>query len=265
MTRLAARFAVDREDAALVCYLMAGDPSLDDTREIVLALADEGVDAIELGVPFSDPLADGPSIQAAGMRALEAGARVPDVLGVVRGIRAASQVPIVLMTYYNPALRHGLERFANDAAEAGVDAVIQTDLSPEEAEPWVAEARRAGLDTVFLLAPTSTSERIRVVCGLATGFIYCVSRTGVTGAQSDVPADLPDLIRRVRAEANAPVCVGFGVSSPEQVRRIVSFADGVVVGSALVDIIAAQADAAARLGAVCAFARNLKAATLRQP
>src|SRR5437016_5644041 len=191
---------------------MAGDPSLALTVEIVRALDEAGVDAIELGVPFSDPLADGPSIQAAGYRSLQAGTKVADVLETVRRIRHTSGIPVVLMTYCNPALRYGLERFAAKAAEAGVDGVIQTDLTPEEAGGWVAAARSAGLDTVFLLAPTSTDARIDVVSQLSTGFIYCVSRTGVTGARETVPVELQTFVGRVKAKSQAPVCVGFGIS-----------------------------------------------------
>jgi tryptophan synthase alpha chain len=250
-----------RGETALVCYVVAGDPNLERTAEIVLALDAAGVDAIELGIPFSDPLADGPSIQAASQRALANGVTVGQVFEAVRAIRQRSDIPIVLMTYFNPTLQYGVERFAQDAAAAGVDGAIQTDLTPEEAGEWIAAARAAGLDTVFLLAPTSTDDRIRVVSELSTGFIYCVSRTGVTGARQDVPSELPALIARVRERTHTPVCVGFGVSKPEHVRRIGEIADGAVVGSALVDTIARHGDSPALLEEVRAFAASLKAAT----
>ena len=267
MTRLAARFAElkRRDEAALICYVVAGDPSLDDTERIVHALYAAGVDAIELGIPFSDPVADGPSIQAAAQRALDRGVTVAKTLDTLHRIRESSEIPVVLMTYYNPVHRYGLDRFAADAKTAGADATILTDLTPEESAPWITAARAQDLDTVFLLAPTSTPERIRVVGELSTGFVYCVSRTGVTGARADVPADLPELVSRARARANAPVCVGFGISEPDHVRRIGGFADGVVVGSALVSLIAKSAGDPELPERVHAYAAAMKAATRRNP
>lgn len=263
MSRLESRFSdlPARGEKALIAYVMAGDPAPARTVEIVRALDEAGADAVELGVPFSDPLADGPLIQAAGHRALAHGMTVPRVFEIVRQVRAESQIPIVLMTYYNPALRYGIERFANDAAAAGADAVIQTDLTPEESGPWVGAARSAGLDTVFLVAPTSTDERIEVVCRISSGFVYCVSRVGVTGARDDVPAELPDLVARVKSKAHSPVCVGFGISQPEHVRRIAAFADGVIVGSALVRVVAESGDGPGLADSVRAFAASLKSAT----
>jgi tryptophan synthase alpha chain len=268
MTRLSKRLASLKQNGerALVCYVVAGDPTLDKTVEIVRALDGAGVDAIELGIPFSDPLADGPSIQAAGHRALKRGTTVAGVLDSVSRIREVSEIPIVIMTYYNPALRYGLERFARDAAAAGADGVIQTDLTPEEAGPWITAARAVNLDTVFLLAPTSTPVRVDVVSKLATGFIYCVSRTGVTGARESVPMELEAFVERVKKGIQAhgkdvPVCVGFGVSRPEHIARIGAFADGVVVGSALVDLIAAHAEDPALAQVVRQYVGELKAAT----
>ncbi len=263
MTRLTEKFdALEmRGEKALVCYIMAGDPSMERTVEIALALDRAGADAIELGVPFSDPLADGPSIQAAGQRALERGATVSKVFQALADIRRQSQIPIVLMTYFNPALSYGLERFAKDAAAAGADGVIQTDLTPEEAQPWLGLARREGLDTVFLLAPTSTAGRIEVVAGISTGFVYCVSRTGVTGARQDVPQDLKEFVSRVKSQTNAPVLVGFGISRPEHVKAIGSFAEGVVVGSALVEVIAGAGDSPSAAEEAGRFAASLKSAT----
>ncbi len=269
MTRLTERFASlkSRDERALICYVVAGDPSADETVEIVRALDEAGADAIELGVPFSDPLADGPSIQAASQRALDGGITVPGVFEILRRVREVSQIPVVLMTYFNPTLRYGVERFARDASSAGADGVIQTDLTPEEADPWLQAARSAGLDTVFLLAPTSTPDRIEVVSRISTGFVYCVSRTGVTGARDEVPVELTEFIGRVRSGVNAlnrqdlPICVGFGISLPEHVKRIVAFADGVVVGSALVDLIARHARDGSLAEEVKEFTSTLKAAT----
>jgi tryptophan synthase alpha chain len=263
MSRLADRFQTlrARNERALGCYVVAGDPSLERTVEIVQVLDEAGVDAIELGIPFSDPLADGPSIQAAAQRALAAGATVPRALEVVRRIREHSEIPIVLMTYFNPTLRYGVERFAADAASAGADGAIQTDLTPEEADGWIRAARQNGLDTVFLLAPTSTDERIQIVAELSTGFIYAVSRTGVTGAREDVPTELPALVQSIKARTETPVCVGFGISRPEHVQKIGAFADGVVVGSALVDVIGREGDGPGLARAVREYAASLKAAT----
>lgn len=264
MTRLSNKFSSLREcgEKALICYVVAGDPSMDQTIAIVRALDSAGVDTIELGVPFSDPMADGPSIQAASFRALAAGATVAKVLETVRAIRRESEIPIVLMTYYNPALQYGIERFAKDAADAGADGVIQTDLTPEEAEPWIAASRKSNLDTIFLLAPTSTADRVEVVRRIGTGFIYAVSRTGVTGAREDIPRELRDFVMRVRAQSSLPVCVGFGISRPEQVRQIGGFADGVVVGSALVNIIERFGASDTLCEEVRSFASSLKAATM---
>ena len=251
-----------RNEKALLCFVTAGDPSAERTVEIVCALAEAGVDAVEIGLPFSDPLADGPSIQASSQRALEAGMTTRKALEIVRSIRQRSpQLPLILMTYYNPIRQYGLARYAADAKAAGADAHIVTDLTPEEAGEWKQFSIANGLDTVFLLAPTSTSDRIQVVCELSTGFIYCVSRTGVTGARQDVPVELTDVVARIRASAKAPVCVGFGVSTPEHVRRICAFADGAVVGSALVDLIHRHRFDGNLLNLIHDYAASLKAAT----
>jgi tryptophan synthase alpha chain len=264
LSRLSTRFAAlrERNERALIAYVTAGDPSAAQTVEVVKTLADAGVDAVELGLPFSDPLADGPSIQASSQRSLDHGMTAVGTLEIARAIRAARpDLPLVVMTYYNPILRYGLERYAADAVAAGVDGHIVTDLTPEEADRWIGISRSAWLDTIFLLAPTSTHERIQVVCGLATGFVYCVSRTGVTGARSDVPADLTEVVSTIKASTELPVCVGFGVSQPEHVRSISAFADGVVVGSALVDLIHTHREDADLPARVYDFAASLKAAT----
>lgn len=247
-----------RGDKALVCFLTSGDPSFAATEELVGEIVRSGADIIELGVPFSDPLADGPSIQASSFRALEAGATVNGVLDNVRAIRARCDTPIVLMTYYNPVQKYGLTRFAADAAKAGADGVIMTDLPPEEAADWKAAADAAKLATIFLLAPTSTKERIGLAAKVGSGFMYCVSRTGVTGARSDMPAELKSLVERIKAASDLPVVVGFGISKPEHVSNVCEFADGAVVGSALVNVIAEHAgksDLAAKAGE---FVRRLK-------
>lgn len=263
MTRLGQRFArlQQQGERALITYVMAGDPSPAATLQIVQALDEAGVDAIELGIPFSDPLADGPLIQEAGLRALAQGMTVQQTLELIRSIRQTSQIPIVIMTYFNPVLRYGVERFAAEAAACGADGAIQTDLTPEEAGEWIQCARASGLDTVFLVAPTSTDARIRAAASLSTGFVYCVSRTGVTGARDTLPAELGTLVRRVKALAAVPVCVGFGISTPEHIRQVGQDADGAVVGSALVRLIAQHAQDPELPRKVHEFAASLKEAT----
>jgi tryptophan synthase alpha chain len=235
-TRISKRFAELRAagELGIVAYITAGDPSLDATHKFVLALADAGADAIELGVPFSDPLADGPTIQRASERALKAGASLAGVLDLVRRIRQTSQVPLVLFTYFNPVLQMGLEKFAASAAQAGADGVLITDLTPEESEDYRRIIHAQNLDTVFLAAPTSDDERLRKISACSTGFLYLISRTGVTGAKDSLPDDLPGLLRRVRQFTELPVAVGFGISLPGHVSVLGGLADAAVVGSALV-------------------------------
>jgi tryptophan synthase alpha chain len=258
MSRISKRFEALRADGrkGLVVYIMAGDPDLDTTRKLILELEQAGADIIELGVPFTDPLADGPSIQAANERALASGATLDKILDLVRSLREETQIPILLMTYYNPIFRAGQERIAQAAVDAGVDGMLITDLPPEEADEWRTISIAAGLDTIFLLAPTSTEQRIRIASRAATGFVYCVSRTGVTGVQTDLPPDLHGLLDRIRAETNQPVAVGFGVSTPEHVRQIGEWCDAAVVGSAVVNLIAR--DGTGAVASVGQFVRKLK-------
>jgi tryptophan synthase alpha chain len=238
-TRISKRFAELRAagELGIVAYITAGDPSLDATHKFVLALADAGADVIELGVPFSDPLADGPTIQRASERALKAGASLAGVLELVRRIRETSQVPLVLFSYYNPILQMGLEKFAAAAAQAGADGVLVTDLTPEESEDYRRIIHAQNLDTVFLAAPTSDDERLRKISACSSGFLYLISRTGVTGAKDSLPDDLPGLVRRVRRFTELPVAVGFGISLPGHVSVLGGLADAAVVGSALVSAI----------------------------
>jgi tryptophan synthase alpha chain len=262
MSRISERFAAlrARQEGGLVAFIAAGDPDLETTHALVLEMERSGADVVELGVPFTDPLADGPSNQAAYDRGLRAGATLAAIYDLVRSIREKSQVPLVLMTYVNPIFRHGYERATREAAAAGLDGFIMVDLPPEEAEEWTAAARANNLDTVFMLAPTSTEERIEAVGRLGRGFIYCVSRTGVTGARADLPPDLPALLERIRCETDLPLSVGFGISRPEQVREVLTHAEGVVVGSAIVDRIARHGRNS--LADVGAFVRELKRATI---
>ena len=267
MSRLEERFAIlrARGEKALICFVTAGDPDAARTVQVVRALAEAGADAVEIGLPFSDPLADGPSIQASSQRALEGGMTTVKALDIVAEVRnACPSLPLILMTYFNPIRYYGLEQYARDAKAKGADAHIVTDLTPEEAGDWERISVANGLDTVFLLAPTSTAVRIDVVSRLSTGFVYCVSRTGVTGAQQDIPAELTDVVGRIKAHTAAPVCVGFGVSTPDHVRHICAFADGVVVGSALVNLIHKHRDDSELTGRVYDFTAALKAATRPQ-
>jgi tryptophan synthase alpha chain len=235
-TRISKRFAELRASGELgiVAFITAGDPSLDATHRFVLALAEAGADVIELGVPFSDPLADGPTIQRASERALKAGTPLAGILDLVRRVREVSQVPLVLFSYYNPVLQVGLGKFAAAASSAGVDGVLITDLTPEESEEYRGILGAHNLDTIFLAAPTSTDERLVKIAACSSGFLYLISRTGVTGAKDALPDDLPALVRRVRRITQLPIAVGFGISLPGHVSVLGGLADAAVVGSALV-------------------------------
>lgn len=235
-TRISKRFAELRESAELgiVAYITAGDPLLDATHKFVLALAEAGADVIELGIPFSDPLADGPTIQRASERALNSHTTLAQVIDLVREIRKSSEVPIVLFSYYNPVLQMGLEKFASSAASAGADGVLITDLTPEESDDYQKILAAHHLDTIFLGAPTSTDDRLAKIAAASSGFLYLISRTGVTGAKDSLPDDLPALLRRARKVTQLPVAVGFGISLPGHVSILGGLADAAVVGSALV-------------------------------
>jgi len=219
---------------ALITYLMAGDPSLQQTGRLVLEMEKAGADLIELGVPFSDPMADGPVIQQAAGRALKKGVTLRKVIALVRDLRKKTDIPLILMTYYNPILRYGEEAFVRETREAGVDGVIVPDLTPEEAGGFVELCRPAGLDTIFLLAPTSTDDRIGVVAGASSGFIYYVSMTGITGARLMVDKGIGRHIRKINKASGLPVAVGFGVSTPEEAAAMGRLGEGVIVGSAIV-------------------------------
>jgi tryptophan synthase alpha chain len=249
-TRIARRFDElrSRGELGLIAYLTAGDPSLDATRRFVLSMANAGADVIELGVPFSDPVADGPTIQRSSERALKSGTTLAKIIDLVREIRRESEVPLVLFSYYNPVLQMGHERFADSAAAAGADGVLITDLTPEESAGYRAVVSSRGLDTIFLAAPTSTDDRLVKIAACSSGFLYVISRTGVTGVKDALPEDLPALIRRARRVTQLPIAVGFGISLPGHVSILGGLADAAVVGSALVAEIerAASPDSAER-------------------
>lgn len=262
-TRIARKFAElkARDERALVTYITAGDPTPARTTSVVLALERAGADIIELGVPFSDPTADGPVIQRAAERALKAGTTVAGILEIARRIRQKSEIPLMLFTYLNPALRYGFERLAVEAKEAGIDGCLLTDLSVEEAGAYVQRMREVGLDTVFLAAPTSTPARLDLVARYSTGFVYLVSRTGVTGVQDQLSASVAPMVEALRARTDSPLAVGFGISRREHVEALRPSVDGVVVGSAIVKLIEEYGQSADLETRLEALVRDLKQGT----
>jgi tryptophan synthase alpha chain len=264
MGRIGERFAFlkSRGEKALIAYLAAGDPAPEATPVLVRALAEAGADMIELGIPFSDPLADGPTIQAASQRALAAGITTEKALAIVRELRDGGlELPLLIMTYYNLVLHDGEEAFCRKAREAGVDGLIIPDLPLEESEGLQAAARRYGLDLVQFAAPTSAPERIRRLAQAATGFLYVVSLTGVTGERQSIPPRFREVVAEARLHAEIPVAVGFGISTPEQVREVAAIADGVIVGSAIVRLCGQPLPVDALAAQVGELVRSLKAAT----
>lgn len=235
-SRISATFEELKKEGkrAFIPYVMAGAPSLKRTRELLALVEECGADMVELGVPFTDPLADGPVIQRAAEQAIAQGVALKDVIAFVRDVRSSTGIPIILMTYYNPVFKYGDERFMRDAGAAGVDGVIVPDLPPDEAGPYITHAREHGVDTIFLLAPTSTAERRRIVARASTGFIYYVSMTGITGARLAMEDTLRESVEAARTESRKPVALGFGVSTPDEARVAAALADGVIVGSAIV-------------------------------
>jgi len=225
----------NKGQAALICFVVAGDPDLETSKALILKMVESGADIIELGLPYSDPLADGPVIQAASQRALQKGITLEDVFHL--GEELKGQAPLIIMSYFNPIFRYGLKLFAKDCRRSGIDGVIIPDLPPEEARPWVEEARKSKLDTIFLAAPTSPPDRIKLIDRMSRGFIYFVSVTGVTGVREKLPQGLAAAVQQIKNQSPKPVAVGFGISTPEQAKEISRFADGVIVGSALAKII----------------------------
>lgn len=249
MTRISEAFRKGRK--TLIAYLTAGDPNPSATPELVAALERGGVDLIELGVPFSDPIADGPVIQAASQRALDAGTTLTGVLDIARAVRKNSSIPLLLFTYMNPVVRYGFETLARDAKAAGIDGCLMTDLSVEEAGDYIDVMRKAELDTVFLAAPTSTERRLELVAKYSSGFVYVVSRNGVTGERDSLAGSAKPLLESLRKKTSLPLGLGFGIANGDQAREAAQLADGVVVGSAIVRQIE-------RGGDLEAFARSLR-------
>ena len=246
-------------EKALITYVTAGDPELDQLPAILETLTEAGADVIEVGVAYSDPIGDGPTIQASTQRALERGVNSTKVLETLAGCEL--KVPVVLMGYYNTLLRNGLDSFAGRAFESGVKGTIMVDLIPEEADDWIKASRDSGLETVFLAAPTSTDARLKAVSDASTGFVYAVSRTGVTGARAEGANQAESLVSRLKGMTDKPVCVGFGISNPDHVRQVCDHADGAVVGSWLVTLLAEQWNSGAGRQMVLDKVSALKAAT----
>ena len=263
MTRIEKRLGQLKADhgKAFIPYLTAGDPSLEMTLELVLALEKAGADLIEVGVPFSDPIADGPVIQRATDRALRNGVTLQKVLKLGENVRKKSEIPLVLFSYFNPLLNHGLDRLAKDSTAAGFDGVLASDLTIEESEPFVRSMQRAGLNTIFLVAPTSSEERMKKIAETSTGFLYAISRTGVTGERQELAADLKEFLGTLRSFTTTPIAVGFGISRPEHVQAVWREADAAIVGSAIVreiEKVIGDPDVVDLVGTVSAFARWLK-------
>ena len=248
----------ERHEAALIAYVMAGDPSLADTEQLVLELEGAGADIIELGIPFSDPIADGPVIQQAAERALRSGTSLRTILPMVKQLRAKTQIPLVLMAYYNNIHAFGPERFCHEAVAAGIDGLIVPDMPPDEAGPLQGPADAAGLQLIYLLAPTSTVERRAYVARQSRGFVYYVSLTGITGAKLNNVSEVAKNVDKIRKVSNTPVAVGFGVATPDDVANVSAIADGVIVGSAIVKLIASHQQQPGMVGQVAEFVRSLK-------
>jgi len=247
-----------RDEKALIVYLTAGDPSLEKTYEIILGLDSAGADILEIGVPFSDPTADGPIIQAASQRALKGGTTLPDILDMIERVRKVTEIPIVLFGYYNPFFIYGNERFAGRAQEVGVDGVLVVDLPPEESDELRKYTDESGIDFISLITPTSDDDRIKKISEKASGFIYYVSITGVTGTKKPEIADVRRDVERISRMTNLPVGVGFGIATPEQAGEIAEYADGVVVGSAVVKLIEENSGREDLVEKVSTFAGELK-------
>lgn len=267
MNRIDERFGRLRQagERALMPYLTAGDPDLGTTRALILEFERRGADLVEIGVPFSDPLADGVTIQRASQRALSGGTTLIRILEMVSAVRPHCRLPLILMGYANPIFHFGFARFAKEASAAGIDGLIVPDLPPEEAGDLIEATAAHELHTVFLLAPTSTRERIRNIAAVSRGFVYYVSLRGVTGVRSRLSDDLEATVRMIRAETDKPIAVGFGISTPAQVRMAAEVADGVIVGSAIVSLLEREAGQADLLGRAGDFVASLKAATRNGP
>ncbi|MBE9502658.1 MAG: tryptophan synthase subunit alpha [Proteobacteria bacterium] len=266
MNRIDERFKKleSKDEKALITYIMAGDPSLKVTEDLIYAVEEAGADIIELGIPFSDPLADGPVIQRASERALASGTTVEKVFDMVQQVRKDSQLPIVIMTYYNIIFKYGELRFLQDAEKCGVDGLIIPDLPPDEGEYITQAAQKHNIDLTFLLSPTSSDKRISLISKKSRGFIYYVSLTGVTGIRTKLSESIAPMINKIKTVTNKPVAVGFGISNTEQAGQVSTYADGVVIGSAIVKLIEESSSAGERITAVKKLVNDLKMGICRQ-
>ena len=260
MGRIEAAFSKLKREGkpGFIPFITAGDPDLPTTFDLLVELANSGATVIELGVPFSDPMADGPVIQRASERALKHGFGLPEIFAITRKVRERSETPLVLFSYFNPLLRYGIDRLARDARDAGIDGILVTDLTPEESQEFAAALQLKDLDMIFLVAPTSTDERLRMITAHASGFVYAVSRAGVTGARENLSREAELLVARVRKFSSLPVAVGFGISSAEQVAETCAYADAAVVGSAIVAQIEKLGGSLDVVGEVGQFVRDRK-------
>jgi len=260
VSRIEKRFKSLNGDKALVAFFTAGDPDLSSSKDIFSVVEKSGADIIELGVPFSDPLADGPVIQASAHRSLKKGTTLVKILELVKDIRSQSQLPIVLMSSFNPILVYGQEKFVTDAVSAGVDGVILPDLPPEEAKEFLGFADEKKLDMIFLLAPTSTQDRIKMVDDASSGFIYYVSLTGTTGTKKSLAKNLEEKVTAIKKQVGLPVLVGFGISGPEQAKEAAQYSDGVIIGSAIVKLIESHSDSEERNKSIAEFVSSIRTA-----
>ena len=265
MNRIEETFSRLRKEGrkALITFITAGDPDLETTEDLIYGLEEAGADMIELGIPFSDPMADGPTIQASSERALRGGVTLKDVLRLVKNVRERSDIPIILFGYYNPIFRYGVERLPFDAKEAGADGLLVVDLPPEEAWELQRHTDRAGIDLIFLLTPTSDETRMELVARRAKGFIYYVSVTGVTGTRDSLPDDIKLYVERARRFTDLPIGIGFGISGPEQAATVSRWADGIIVGSAIIKIIERYGKEPDLVDRVKGFVKDLKEAMER--
>ncbi len=242
---------------AFIPYVMGGYPTLDACERLVEILAEQGADIIEIGIPYSDPLADGPTIQKASQVALSHGANTRNIFEMIKSLRKKMDTPLVIMTYYNTIYHYGEKRFAEEAASVGVDGVIVPDLPPEEARSWLTLAKENALDTIFLISPTSSDDRIKKIVSVSSGFVYCVSLTGVTGARKSLPSELSGFLLKIRAQTDKPLAVGFGISSGNLAKEASRLADGIIIGSALMDLID---DSSIEYDKIGKFVKNIKLA-----
>ncbi len=260
MSRISKKFKElrNKNRKALIIFITAGVPDLRTTGSLILALERSGTDIIELGIPFSDPLADGPIIQKSSQRSLEGGITLPKILKLVKDIRRKTKIPLVLMGYYNPILNYGEKRFIRDSVKAGVDGLIIPDLPPDEGKNIIKEGRARGLDVILFLAPTSTEERIKLIARMSQGFIYYISLTGVTGTRDQLADSIKLMVKKIRKFTEKPIAIGFGISNPKQASEVAGLADGVIIGSAVVNIIEHCSDKTKCLRQVGNFIKSLK-------